>query len=80
MGGALRCIPAHAGNTKCPAFWPSTSRAHPRWRGEHLDTFGEEENFTGSSPLARGTREAEVGESFGSRLIPAHAGNTHHTE
>ena len=76
-GRALdRFIPARAGNTvSCPT--PCTpSPVHPRSRGEHSPEPAMSEHSTGSSPLARGTREPALDPNTGSRFIPARAGNT----
>ena len=71
-------IPARAGNTANPARRARLSRAHPRSRGEHTTACrgsGERERW-GSSPLARGTREADQLCQGALGLIPARAGNT----
>ena len=72
----LGLIPARAGNTPLRGSGSSSSRAHPRSRGEHGKTGGQEPAGQGSSPLARGTHEefCVAGARFG--LIPARAGNT----
>ena len=54
----------------------SSSVAHPRSRGEHWRDQVAEVQFTGSSPLARGTHVAVHGATVIGGLIPAHAGNT----
>ena len=69
-------IPARAGNT-----WPrqktrAPARAHPRSRGEHVQTLDKLGDASGSSPLARGTLFQKVNEGRGVGLIPARAGNT----
>ena len=74
--GAVRFIPACAGNT--PRFpCPARPRAvHPRLRGEHPLANTIFTNPPGSSPPARGTLcDAEDGTQKG-RFIPACAGNT----
>ena len=72
----LGLIPARAGNTSflargCFGVW-----AHPRSRGEHDSHFIPEKGAKGSSPLARGTREAGHVAWVDAGLIPARAGNT----
>ena len=69
-------IPARAGNTVewVPAF--CAVGAHPRSRGEHRPAAASARSFTGSSPLARGTREGREGLGLRVGLIPARAGNT----
>ncbi len=52
----LRFIPAGAGNACCDVVLHVTSPVHPRWRGEHLLVADYSRIFSGSSPLARGTR------------------------
>ncbi len=85
-GGPLGCvaveqrpglIPARAGRT---AIRPSThwwSRAHPRSRGADIRRTARLSPSAGSSPLARGGPEHEVGVEQASGLIPARAGRTH---
>ena len=50
--------------------------AHPRSRGEHASSFFSKAAISGSSPLARGTREVGPEEPGREGLIPARAGNT----
>ena len=75
IGGAIRLIPARAGNISggCWPYrrWP----AHPRSRGEHFTVEAVAAHFVGSSPLARGTSRARIQHNRHSRLIPARAGN-----
>ncbi len=76
MSNAVRLIPARAGNTKRSPN-PATCRsAHPRSRGEHVSVTVWKPRASGSSPLARGTLISTVVTGFGTRLIPARAGNT----
>ena len=49
---------------------------HPRWRGEHAWRNIEVEHYSGSSPLARGTRWRAGYWMMSRRFIPAGAGNT----
>ena len=69
-------IPARAGNT----VWLSSCRAcvwaHPRSRGEHDAQSHGDIIESGSSPLARGTRQSGAGKLTRRGLIPARAGNT----
>ncbi len=71
-----RLIPAHAGNTACPATRRRCVPAHPRPRGEHTNPGGHGHEFFGSSPPTRGTRAPCRRWGRWWRLIPAHAGNT----
>ncbi len=74
--GGSRFIPAGAGNTLRNSRCHSSGPVYPRWRGEHphftlIGCF-----FTGLSPLARGTRQPALQSEYGTRFIPAGAGNT----
>ena len=69
-------IPARAGNTLQHVNHRSGSRAHPRSRGEHIDSHDELKYLAGSSPLARGTQRTRHGGRYQPGLIPARAGNT----
>ena len=71
-----RLIPARAGNTRTASTHATCPAAHPRSRGEHLNNADFNELKDGSSPLARGTREAASDDGGRGRLIPARAGNT----
>ena len=73
---AMRLIPARAGNTSPRGARPSALPAHPRSRGEHMQTFRYRFQVCGSSPLARGTRGFRSTWGCCFRLIPARAGNT----
>ena len=76
LGPDVRFIPARAGNT-LPCLYPLThSPVHPRSRGEHKNATILTRPFTGSSPLARGTRYVRVALDQRDRFIPARAGNT----
>ena len=71
-----RFIPARAGNTRRTAprsCWPAV---HPRSRGEHGDRYRHIDRYTGSSPLARGTRGGARLDGAAHGFIPARAGNT----
>ena len=75
-GGALRLIPARAGNTPPSPACTIILAAHPRSRGEHQSWRPPPAQTRGSSPLARGTHQGCDGCSSSRRLIPARAGNT----
>ena len=69
-------IPAHAGKTRTSwAAW-SPPRAHPRSRGENIESEIMPEPGRGSSPLTRGKRVEGRPPGHCRRLIPAHAGKT----
>ncbi len=71
-----RLIPARAGNTNSIPRVCYAATAHPRSRGEHGKGLRSGHNKSGSSPLARGTRNQGVAKGISARLIPARAGNT----
>ena len=71
-----RLIPARAGNTAKGAQRSAADAAHPRSRGEHSACLRNSTSASGSSPLARGTQNAEDQTPQATRLIPARAGNT----
>ena len=75
-GGALRFIPALAGNTFLRIVQSGLRGVHPRARGEHLPDFCSNENESGSSPRSRGTRHDAERTAVVARFIPALAGNT----
>ena len=73
---ASRIIPARAGFTPP---WPALARPwwdHPRSRGVYAVWGISSLNSVGSSPLARGLRQAGHGPGARSRIIPARAGFT----
>ena len=74
--GAVRLIPARAGNTLRLSWVRTMVSAHPRSRGEHRVTKTQVFGSSGSSPLARGTRCESLAQGDYRRLIPARAGNT----
>ena len=74
--GALRFIPARAGNTGCASRRSSSRTVHPRSRGEHPVELQQTAEDLGSSPLARGTRLRLRLLRLRLRFIPARAGNT----
>ena len=71
-----RFIPARAGNTPDRASATPRPPVHPRSRGEHFDSARVSGTLVGSSPLARGTRNATRPSTPLHRFIPARAGNT----
>ena len=71
-----RFIPARAGNTPKNAGIVATAPVHPRSRGEHSGRSAPTIGYSGSSPLARGTRHAGMVQGSRRRFIPARAGNT----
>ena len=73
---ADRLIPARAGSTPCGCGSRPPKPAHPRSRGEHVDTYGHLARSDGSSPLARGARPAHAVPRGRPGLIPARAGST----
>ena len=73
---AVGLIPAGAGSTRPPTSRRSGIRAHPRWRGEHLNRPEGLRSVKGSSPLARGAHVTKIFHASWRRLIPAGAGST----
>ena len=73
-----RLIPAHAGKTRQPCGTTRGRRAHPRSRGENMRVEGAHSSVSGSSPLTRGKPLSSSNSRNFARLIPAHAGKTHH--
>ena len=71
-----RIIPAYAGSTwpKCSSF--PTIPDHPRIRGEHSLSPGDQSHPNGSSPHTRGARDCLVDVGFELGIIPAYAGST----
>ena len=69
-------IPACAGSTSCPTSAWTSSRDHPRMRGEHSSWESTVNLASGSSPHARGAPDLvdEPGVELG--IIPACAGST----
>ena len=76
LWGRGRLIPAHAGKTSRTGPPGLSGAAHPRSRGENSLDGLVVDLATGSSPLTRGKLTARSCTSFGTGLIPAHAGNT----
>ena len=78
--GAVRFIPACAGNApKMPARLAKRA-VHPRMRGERRGVFDCLDNLIGSSPHARGTLLSYPVLASPKRFIPACAGNAHRAE
>ena len=73
---AQRITPACAGSTQLRQLDPTSSRDHPRLRGEYLHFFQRSLRNLGSPPLARGVRSLSKGVIHGSRITPACAGST----
>ena len=69
-------IPARAGKTRGRSKTPSRRPAHPRSRGENTGHEGVPLGEAGSSPLARGKRQAHRLRDTDEGLIPARAGKT----
>ena len=71
-----RFIPALAGNTEPVTLRYPSSPVHPRACGEHSSFVFDDWPGDGSSPRLRGTRTCPAFGAFGTRFIPALAGNT----
>ena len=69
-------IPARAGFTRAPPRTRPPARDHPRSRGVYWPERPAWTLSSGSSPLARGLPDAELGRLGGPRIIPARAGFT----
>ena len=69
-------IPARAGFTRPPTWEFSRSSDHPRSRGVYLSGCRRPPTWEGSSPLARGLRQAHTRRLPRERIIPARAGFT----
>ena len=74
--GAIRFIPAGAGNTYISCYVWALDTVHPRRRGEHMIADDVQDGLRGSSPQARGTPIFRKLNLISSRFIPAGAGNT----
>ena len=75
-GVTFRIIPARAGFTVLKAVTSRPSPDHPRSRGVYRLVRDAEAVAGGSSPLARGLREAAANALKRARIIPARAGFT----
>ena len=71
-----RLIPAGAGTTTLPGFFPFFRWAHPRRCGDHKTLKRARKASVGSSPQVRGPLHARPLPRRGLRLIPAGAGTT----
>ena len=71
-----RFIPAGAGNTASHSIRWFSMTVYPRWRGEHVTWRRPAIDFSGLSPLARGTLANRQRLENQSRFIPADAGNS----
>ena len=69
-------IPAHAGKTAAATACSKSWGAHPRSRGENIQSAFGPTFSRGSSPLTRGKRAGLTCANPAARLIPAHAGKT----
>ena len=74
--GAVRFIPACAGNRTSAARTVSPLTVHPRVCGEQYQGFPAISLICGSSPRVRGTAVFDVGHFVDQRFIPACAGNS----
>ena len=72
-----RIIPAYAGSTCRGGRVRSSTRDHPRIRGEHGVGLSNQRRSEGSSPHTRGALVAENDPSLARGIIPAYAGSTH---
>ena len=73
---ADRIIPARAGFTTRRPTTPGHGPDHPRSRGVYFRTMPDGGTKVGSSPLARGLRQAVIDDARGAGIIPARAGFT----
>ena len=69
-------IPAHTGKTRACRAEPTSTRAHPRSRGENPPPLEVPKYAMGSSPLMRGKSGRVHGVTERLGLIPTHAGKT----
>ena len=69
-------IPAHAGKTSDSRRRRQSRSAHPRSRGENLESAVRAATAVGSSPLTRGKPHTYRMRQLVPGLIPAHAGKT----
>ena len=71
-----RIIPARAGFTSSERYLALVLGDHPRSRGVYKDLLDPEQQYSGSSPLARGLRILRSVSGTHSGIIPARAGFT----
>ena len=71
-----RIIPAYAGSTAITHSKKSSTRDHPRIRGEHDTFLSTHRNDPGSSPHTRGALRGSVSGAERAGIIPAYAGST----
>ena len=76
----IRFIPACAGNSIWRTLSPGNQLVHPRLRGELFILRTNSSISSGSSPLARGTRDHQTKHLRQRRFIPACAGNSNQTD
>ena len=74
--GPVRIIPAYAGSTTTRTTPGSSTRDHPRIRGEHVPAELRTSLLTGSSPHTRGAQMDCRPYLQEARIIPAYAGST----
>ena len=74
--GAMRFIPARAGNSERTVRELRGEAVYPRSRGEQIVDNVTVETGSGLSPLARGTGYNYLPEKRAGRFIPARAGNS----
>ena len=79
IGGPPGIIPAYAGNTRRRSARRRSTRDHPRVCGEHCTSRGVMRGSSGSSPRMRGTLASACVRFLVNGIIPAYAGNTHHS-
>ena len=76
LPGAIRFIPAYAGNSPLRHFAIISPAVHPRLRGELRIETSISQISNGSSPLTRGTLLTDELRNGSDRFIPAYAGNS----
>ena len=74
--GPLGIIPAYAGSTRRRRPPASSSRDHPRIRGEHKAASVVPDSILGSSPHTRGAPGGDGRSVLSGGIIPAYAGST----
>ena len=76
--GRRRIIPAHAGQTRFCPVWVVWAADHPRACGANGTRLISARPLGGSSPRMRGKPDGSLMITSPSRIIPAHAGQTHY--